>query len=120
MSTMRFLCDEHMPRSLVDYVLQCESTLDIRLVGRANAPAKGTRDAELLRIAEAEGWAIVTLDRRTMPGHAADHLAGGRHTWGVFFLMGNLTVKHYGNELILLWATSEAEEWRDQLVDIPL
>jgi hypothetical protein len=85
------------------------------------APPKGTPDSELLKFAEDNGLALVTFDKETMPLHVADHIATGRHTRGVFiFPNGNaLSAGRIAEELILVWATSESEEWTDRIEFLP-
>jgi hypothetical protein len=87
----------------------------------AAAPPKGTRDPELLKFAEDNGLALVTFDKDTMPTHVADHLAAGRRTRGVFIFPNgnNLSPGRIAEELILVWATSEAEEWIDRIEFLP-
>jgi len=71
--------------------------------------------------AEANGFALVSFDKKTMPGHILDHLAVGHHTCGVFlFPNGNqLSPGRVADELILVWATSDADEFIDQIVYLP-
>lgn len=51
---MKFLLDEHLPKSLVNAVKQFDSTIDILRVGGPNAPPLGTADPDLLTFCEAE------------------------------------------------------------------
>ena len=75
MSQVAFLLDEHMPLALVNAVLGAEPSVDLICVGQPGAPPKQAPDPELLEVAEREQRAIVTLDKKTMPGHAAAHTA---------------------------------------------
>ena len=57
-----------------------------------------------------------------MPDHVANHLAAGRHTWGVFlFPKGNyLSAGRIAEELVLVWAASQREdEWVDRIQPLP-
>jgi hypothetical protein len=49
-----------------------------------------------------------------MPGHERDHLAVGRHHWGIFKLRRGHGIGVYLAELRLIWEASEAEELLDQ------
>ncbi len=82
-------------------------------------PPTQTTDPDLLRFAEAGGLALLTNDVSTMPLHARDHLAAGGHTWGVFLIM-TISWSELIDNLLTMWGASEAEEWRDQIVFLPL
>jgi hypothetical protein len=49
-----------------------------------------------------------------------DHFAAGRHTHGVALLRKGFPFSTYVDELLLLWATTEAEEWVDSMIYLPL
>ncbi|MBI3467134.1 MAG: DUF5615 family PIN-like protein [Planctomycetes bacterium] len=119
MSAVRFLCDEHVGFALVRSLLKKEPGIDVLRIGQSAAPPLGTTNSALLLMVEADGRLLLTRDRRTMPQHVAEHLAAGRHTWGVFILRDGFSVGRLSEELLLVWSTSEAEEWRDQLEFIP-
>jgi hypothetical protein len=116
---MRFLGDEHVPRRLLRAVRDREPALEFFRVGMSGMPAMGSTDTDLLRFAEAGGYAILTNDVSTMPAHAQHHLAAGYHTWGVF-LITTISWRQLIESLLTLWGASEAEEWRDQVVFLPL
>ncbi len=64
--------------------------------------------------------ALVTNDRKTMIQHAADHLANGGHTWGVFlYSLHGMSAGSLADELLMIWSASPAEEWIDQIVFLP-
>jgi hypothetical protein len=118
MNGICFLLDEDVPEYLADELVRLEPTLDICHVGIDPAPQKGTPDPELLLFAEKEGRTFVTRDKRTMPGHLADHHRAGHHTWGVFMLIpGHPTIK-YAEDLVLIWSSCEPinlVDWSDYL-----
>jgi hypothetical protein len=119
MSTVRFLCDEDVPVKLLAAVLGLEPGIDIVRVGEEPAPPKNTPDPVLLLAAESQARLLLTMDRSSMPRHVADHLAAGHHTWGVFMLKQRLPISRYVDDIILLWAASEAEEWQDRTGNLP-
>ena len=65
------------------------------------------------------GRILVTHDRRAMPSHFARFIAG-RTSAGVIVVPRNIPVGVAVEELLLIWAASQAEEWRNRLVWIPL
>jgi hypothetical protein len=119
MSIIRFLCDEDVPEMLITGLLREEPAIDILAVGEVGAPPKGTPDPQLLLFAEAEMRTMITRDRRTMPKHVVRHLTAGHHTWGVLILRRKASLRRCRDDLILLWAATEAEEWKDQIAGLP-
>jgi hypothetical protein len=118
-----FLVDEGVPAAVANAVLALEPAVRLRVVGTSpDVPPKGTPDPALLVFAEDEGFAIVTFDKDTMPGHAADHTAAGRYTSGVFvFPRGNdLSAGRVADELVMIWGASAADEWTDLTVFLPM
>jgi hypothetical protein len=122
MSQVQFLLDEHIPDAVLDALTAAEPSIAVRKIGvHTNAPPKGTLDPDVLAFAEAEELAIVTFDKNTMPAHTTAHLAAGRHTWGIFlFANGNaMSAGRIAEELVLVWATSQRDEWVDQIEYLP-
>jgi hypothetical protein len=118
-SSPRFLVDECTPESLPGAIRQRDPNIDVLCVGEPGAPAKGTKDRNLLLAAEALGRLLLTRDKRTMPRHIAAHVAAGHHTWGVFLLRGGFPVPRYVDEIHLVWGASEADEWIDLMRYLP-
>lgn len=119
MSTVRYLCDENVPEQLIDALIQREPAIDISIVGQDMAPPKGTLDPEVLLFAEKEKMGLITLDKKSMAGHVADHRAMGHHTWGVFILRRDFPILRYVEDLILIWSASEAEDWQGGIEWLP-
>jgi hypothetical protein len=55
-----------------------------------------------------------------MPVHLQDHLATGHHVPGILTLNPDMTLGATIDELLLIWGASEAEEYRDLLLYLPL
>jgi len=79
MSALKFLLDEHLPPSIVDELRRREPTLEVRAIGQAPAPHRGTLDPEILAWIEINGYLLVTNNRASMPVHLAAHLANCQH-----------------------------------------
>ena len=120
MSQVRYLIDESLPRSLVTALRRREPAFDAWRVGQPNMPAFGSTDPDLLIYCEGAGRLLVSLDRASMPTHIAAHLAAGRHTAGVLLVTRRCTIRTLLDDLILIWSASEAEEWSDGLIYLPL
>lgn len=122
MTPVSLLLDENIPGPVVHALRQLEPPMAVRFSGHEpGLPPKGTPDPDLLVFAEQNGYALVTFDINTMPGHVADHLAAGRHTRGVFvFPTGNsLSAGNVAQELAMVCGASDADEWIDRMEFLP-
>jgi hypothetical protein len=117
---VRFLLDENLPPFLKDALVHANAAIDVIRIGDETAPPFGTSDPVILQHLTSDQRALVTDNRSTMPEHARDHLAAGHHHWGIFEIRPNTPYKAVIEELFTIWEASEAEEWIDQLVWIPL
>ena len=66
-----------------------------------------------------ENRILVTHDRRTMPRHFADFIVNQRSP-GVLIIAQKVSVSVAIEELLLIWAASDTEEWINLIVDLPL
>jgi hypothetical protein len=119
MSNPRFLFDEHIPHPLYLALRQREPFIEILCVGEPGAPPLRTLDPDLLVATDSLGRVLVSFDRKTMPGHLADHFRGGMHTGGVILLRNGYTLPEYVDEILLVWGATTAQEWVDLTVYIP-
>ena len=119
MSRACFLCDENVPLALMAALRQQEPALDVLRVGDSGAPLAGTPDADLLIAAHTLGRVLVSLDRKSMPGHLAAHFAAGRHTAGVILLRNGFTLSRYVQEILNLWVAIPADQWLDRTMYVP-
>ena len=92
---------------------------EIDMRSAAEAELEGLDDPDVLRIAAEGGRILVTQDRRTMPGHFHRYTAEARSP-GVILLRQGISIATAVEELTLIWTASEAGEWVNRLVWIPL
>jgi hypothetical protein len=121
-SQVQFLLDEQIPAALGVALLATEPAIVFRQVGaHPDVPPKGTLDPDVLLFAEREQYALVTFDKRSMPGHVTAHLTAGNHTCGVFWFPNGYTLSagRVVDELVLIWATSQRDEWMDRFQPLP-
>ena len=116
----RFLLDENMDRAIQRQLQRLNSEIDVKLVGDAEVPPRGTSDPDILMWIEREDYILVTKNRRTMPKHFVEHLAADRHVPGVLCIRKYVTMAALIDVLYLIWYASDTEEYRDRLVFIPL
>jgi hypothetical protein len=123
MNTMRFLFDENIPWRYLQGLRSREPAIDVRQVGNEpDAPAKQTSDLDVLIFAEREGYTIVTFDLETFPRHAREHIESGRNHPGVFGVpkRHEMSVTELVDEIIMIWAASEPNEWLNKVEFLPL
>ncbi|MEH1817009.1 MAG: DUF5615 family PIN-like protein [Nostoc sp.] len=116
---VRFLLDENLSPRLKVAVLRLNPAIDILRVGESNAPTLGTLDPDVLLYLQLSQRLLVTDNRASMPAHLEAHWAEGGHIWGLFWLRPRIPVGQLAQELLLVWETTEAQEWIDQLEWIP-
>jgi hypothetical protein len=116
----RFLLDENMDRAIQRQFQRLSPEIDVKLVGDAQVPPRGTSDPSILTWIEHNGYILVTKNRRTMPKHFTEHLAMGRHVPGVLCIRKYVTMAALIDVLYLIWYASDTEEYRDKLTFIPL
>ncbi|MBI3976566.1 MAG: DUF5615 family PIN-like protein [Chloroflexi bacterium] len=120
MSAVKYLLDENVDRRLQRALLRQSPDMIVWCVGGAGAPPAGTLDPAILIWCEASGFTLVTNNRASMPVHLREHLAAGRHVPGIFILNAHMTFVATVDELATIWGASEAEEYRDLLIYLPL
>jgi len=116
---VRFLLDENLSPRLKIAVLRLNPAIDIVRVGESNAPLLGTLDPDVLRYLELSQRLLLTDNRASMPSHLEAHWTEGRHIWGLFWVRPRTPIGQLAQELLLIWETTEAEEWIDLLEWIP-
>lgn len=115
--TIKFLGDENLRRAIVLGVRRREPSLSF--VQAFDVGAAGKDDAEVLRIAANEGRILVSHDFRTMPQHF-QQLIAKQASPGLILIPQKLKVGAAVEELLMIWAACEAEEWVNQFCFLPL
>ncbi|HEX4797302.1 MAG TPA: DUF5615 family PIN-like protein [Humisphaera sp.] len=118
MSRPRFLANHDLTDAIVLGLARREPALEfhrLRELGLASRP-----DTEVLEFAAREGFLLVSHDANTMTAHASQRIASGSLMPGVFIVHQGDSIATIIEDLILIWAASEAEEWADQVVFLPL
>ena len=118
MSRPRFLANHDLTEAIVVGLLRREPAVEflrLREWGMADRP-----DEEVLEHAAREGLLIVSHDVNTMTANAGKRIAAGLAMPGVFLVYQGEAVGMIIEELITIWAASEAEEWEDQVVFLPI
>ena len=118
MSQPRFLSDQDFNEHIVTGVMRREPAIEflrLRDIGLERRP-----DAEVLAYAAAEGFLVVSHDVNTMIDEAFSRLAAGEPLSGLFMVHQRSAIAPVIESLVLIWSASETEEWRGQIVYLPI
>ncbi len=94
---------------------------DLDLVRAQDAGLRTAEDPEVLDWASREGRILITHDRETMASHAYDRVRAGLPMPGVFIIRNRPNqIGLMMDEILLVAQCSTQEEWKDQVVFLPL
>jgi Domain of unknown function (DUF5615) len=115
--TIRFQADADFNRNIVFGVLRREPTIDFQTAMVAGL--EGLSDQEVLAIAATESRILISHDQRTMPLHFAEFITTQTSS-GVLIASQNLPIQEVIDSLIVIWGASNAAEWMNRIVFLPL
>ena len=114
---IRFQADADLDHGIVLAVRRREPAIDF--ASASDSAIAGLTDPEVLEVAAQQGRVLVTHDRRTMPGHFRDRIAGGETSPGVFLVSQFEPIGPVVETLLLVWTVSTPAEWRNQIRHLP-
>lgn len=113
----RFQADADLDEDIVTGLLRRETYIDFQTAEAAGLRARV--DTEVLLLAAREGRLLVSHDRKTMPLHFAQFISDNTSP-GVLIVPQRLSIRSAIEELLMVWAASEAEEWVNRICILPL
>lgn len=114
---VRFQADADLNQVIVKATLRREPGVNFATVQAAGL--SGLNDQEVLAIAAASSRVLVTHDRKSMPRQFASFIT--THTRaGVLVVPQKIAISQAVEELLLVWNASEAEEWVNRILCLPL
>jgi hypothetical protein len=113
----RFQADADFNNKIVTGLRRREPAVEIRSAREGDVI--GRPDPLVLLIAAHAGRILLTHDRNTMPGHFAA-LQSNRSSPGVMIVAQDLDIGAAIEDLLLIWAATEATEWVDRVGYLPL
>lgn len=116
---IKFLLDENLSPRLKVAVLRLNPEIDILRVGEPNTPPLGALDPDVLQYLGLSQRLLVTDNRTSMPEHLEAYWQKNQQIWGLFWIRPTTTMGKLAEELIMIWETTEAEEWIDIVDWIP-
>ena len=115
---VRFLADAALNQAIVSGVRRREPAVDF-LAAQA-AALRGLSDIEVLALAAEQQRVLVSHDVGTMPHHFRVFKNAGKDSAGVFLFPQGIDVRTAIDEILLIWLASEAADWENRLVWLPL
>lgn len=118
--SIRYLLDENVDPLFRRELLNRETAMVVWRVGDLTAPPYGMLDPDIFIWCQENSFVLVTNNRKSMPSHLRDHLAQGRHIPGIIVINDDMNVGDTIEQLILIWAASLQDEYRDLIIYLPL
>lgn len=117
MSRPRFLADHDLNEHIVLGVQRREPAVEfvrVRDIGLSDRP-----DAVILDYANQHRFLMVSHDVNTMPAAAYARMEAGEIIAGLLMVPQTSPVSAIIENLLLIWSSSEAEEWQNQVSFLP-
>jgi hypothetical protein len=115
--TIRFQADADFNQVILLAAIRREPALDFQTASVGGT--LGLTDPEVLARAADEGRVLVTHDRRTMPRHFSEFVIH-RSSAGLLVVPQSLAIGAVVEDLLLINAATEAEEWINRLAFLPI
>jgi hypothetical protein len=117
-SVPRFLTDEDLHGPIIRATRRLEPSLEIVRV--VDVGLAHSDDSAVLEYATTNELLLVSHDVNTMKAAAERRIAAGQGISGLFLVPQGRPTRETAESLLLIWAGSQAEEWRDRIVYLPL
>lgn len=114
---VRYQADADLNLTIVLATVRREPAIDFQTADAAGLA--GVPDPKVLAIAAAEGRVLVTHDHKTMPRHFAEFLSE-QSSSGVLVIPQHIRPSAAVEDLLLIWAASNASEWINRICYLPL
>lgn len=118
MSTVRFLADHDLNDHIVTGIRRRELAIEFLRVRELGFHTRS--DSGLLDFANQEHLLVVSHDVNTMTAAASQRLAESRGIAGLLMIPQSMPVNEVIESLLLIWSATESNDWRDQIVFLPL
>ena len=113
----RFQADADFNHKIVAGLRRREPTVDF--LNARDGEVIGLPDPEVLAIASEADRILVSHDRKTMPGYFATFIED-RPSPGILIVSQDHDIGATIEDLILIWATTDASEWVNRIGYLPL
>lgn len=115
--SVRFQADADLNQIIVRATLRLEPSIDFQTAHAAGLI--GLTDAAVLQLAADQGRILVSHDRRTMPAHFGRFITTTVSP-GVLIVSRRIPIAQLAEDILLIWAASEPEDWVNRIRSLPL
>ena len=115
---VRYQADNDLKKTILDGIRRREPAVDFRSAQAAGLDS--VRDPDVLRRAAVDGRILVSHDVSTMPASFEQFIGSGNRSPGLFLVPQRTPTGAVIESLVLVWLASEASEWENPLVWLPL
>jgi len=115
--TIRFQADVNLNQIILRAARRREPALDFQTAETAGFA--GLPDPEVFACAAEDGRILVTHDLQTMPRHFATFITTHQSA-GLLLIPQHLPIASAVDDLVRIWSTMEAAEWRNLMWYLPL
>ena len=112
----RFQADENLNGKIVTGILRRDPGVDFQTA--KDAKILGLPDHDVLSVAARDGRILVSHDRETMPAYFTRFVAGTTSP-GLLIVSQNMAVREAIEQILTIWAASEAVEWTNRIGYLP-
>jgi Domain of unknown function (DUF5615) len=114
---VKFQADADLNQDIVTGLLRREPTIDFQTADAAGL--LGLPDLQVLELAANEGRIVISHERRTMPKWFAEFI-NTKTSAGLLIVPQDLPLRDAIEDLFVIWAVSNAEEWVNRIASIPI
>ena len=114
---VRFQADADLNQIIVLALQRREPQIEFQTAGTAGLA--GLDDATVLALAAHGRRVLVTHDQSTMPEQFSKFIAEHQSS-GLIIIPQHMALSLAAEELLLIWTASEADEWINRIVYLPL
>lgn len=115
---LRLISDENFNGDIVRGLLRRSPALD--LVRVQDRGLRQTPDTEILEWAASDGRLLLSHDVSTVPPAAFQRIADGKPMPGVFIVPDQMPIGQVIDEILFLSLDAEPDEWKDQVLYLPV
>lgn len=113
----RFQADADFNQKIVAGLLRREPAIEI--INAREGRVVGVPDPMVLTTAAESGRILLSHDRKTLPGHFT-RFRETRWSPGIIIVEQNLDIGAAIEDLLLIWAATDAEEWAERIGFVPI
>jgi len=116
--TLQFAADENFNNDIIRGLQRRDP--DFNIVRIQDTEAYQAEDPIVLQWVSDNNCLLLTHDVKTMAKHVYERIAEGRFTSGVFVIKDSLPIGKVIEEILAINEASEADEWSNKVIYLPL